>query len=95
MGVSAEAIKAELDRKGAHNRSGKRWSVGELRRLVRSVYAGLSRQRLGTFKRSQVYPELVPRKEWEKATQNVKKVTEELETAFWGLLQDTRGDVLN
>ena len=90
-GLAVETIKARLDAKGVFNRSKKRWSLGELPLLVRPIYSSLVKTPLGTYRRSQVYPPLVTRREWELAAKNVAKTpkNEDFEP-----LWDTRNDDL-
>ena len=69
-GRTAKEIKIELDARGMKTRFSNRWSVGQIKSLVRPIYAGLIPRTHGGYNRSSIYPPIVGQNTYEKAKKN-------------------------
>jgi hypothetical protein len=78
-GKNAQEIKRQLDSSDLRNRAGYRWTTEEITGLVRPIFAGLIPQRLGGFRRSARYQQLVSREMFEKAKRTAQMRVEGVE----------------
>jgi hypothetical protein len=85
-------VKAELDARHLRTRAQKSFSVGQLLHLVRPIFAGVVRGRLGTYQKSSVYPAIVPLETVRKAQKAVQKQVENAPRMPASHVEGGRGD---
>lgn len=77
LGRSPAEVKKEMDRRGARNRSGDRFSEDEIKRMAaKVVYTGRILTASGKFVESKHYQPVVSVEVWKKAQKNLKRLTE-------------------
>jgi hypothetical protein len=91
-GEPVEKVKAELDSHHLRTRAGKAWSAGQILLLVRPIYAGMVKGRLGTYQRSSVYSAIVSLKTIRQAQKEIKKQIEDASRPTSSRLAGGRND---